>query len=161
MAINPEPATLILGLNLQAPTQTVGGKIYEGLVTIDPSLDAKPGLAKSWEVSSDGAIYTFHLREGVVWHDGEPFTSADVMFSLGTMLPETNPIARTTLSVIDKIVTPDEFTVAITLKSPFDAFLTALAANTAPMMPRHIYEGTNYSAHPANAIPVGTGPLSL
>jgi peptide/nickel transport system substrate-binding protein len=161
MAINPEPATLILGLNLQAPTQTIGGKIYEGLIVFDKALDPQPSLAESWEISADGKTYTFNLQENVKWHDGAPFSSADVAFSLGTMLPQTHPIARTTLAVIDTIETPDDDTVVITLKNPFNAFLTALAMNTAPMMPKHIYEGTDYAANPANETPIGTGPFKL
>jgi len=161
MVINPEPATLILGLNLQAPTQTVGGKIYEGLLAFDKSLKPVPSLAKSWAVSDDGLTYTFQLQDDVKWHDGEAFTSADVDFSLGTMLPQTHPIARTTMASIESIETPNADTVVITLKKPFSAFLTALAMNTAPMMPKHIYEGTDYKKNPANATPIGTGPFKF
>jgi len=161
MAINPEPPTLILGLNLQAPTQTVGGKIYEGLLRFGKDLKPLPSLAKSWTASADGATYTFKLQDGVKWHDGQPFTAADVAFSLGKMLPETNPISRTALSQVDSIETPDQATVVVKLKSPFNAFLNALAMNTAPMMPKHVYDGTDYRTNPANATPIGTGPFKF
>jgi peptide/nickel transport system substrate-binding protein len=161
MVINPEPPTLILALNLQAPTQTVAGKIYEGLLSFSEDLKPQARLAKSWTVSSDGMTYTFKLQENVKWHDGQPFSSADVAFSLGKMLPETNPIARTALSQVESIDTPDSSTVVIKLKAPDNAFLTALAVNTAPMMPKHIYDGSNYRTNPANSTPIGTGPFKL
>jgi peptide/nickel transport system substrate-binding protein len=122
MAINPEPPTLILALNLQAPTQTVAGKIYEGLLRFDKDLKPQPCLAKSWTVSPDGLSYTFKLEPNVKWHDGQLFTSADVAFSLGKMLPETNPISRTALSQVNTIETPDALTVVVKLKNPFNAF---------------------------------------
>ena len=161
MVINPEPATLILGLNLQAPTQTIGGKIYEGLLTFDQELNPIPGLAASWQVSEDGLTYTFDLQDDVKWHDGQPFSSEDVAFSLQTMLPQTHPIARTTMAAIDEIETPNASTVVIKLKTPFSAFLTALAMNTAPMMPKHIYGGTDYKSNPMNSTPIGTGPFKF
>lgn len=68
--VQPEPPILVLGLNQQGPTQTVAGKIYEGLLRYDHRLNPMPGLAESWEVSDDGLTYTFHLRKNAVWHDG-------------------------------------------------------------------------------------------
>src|SRR5699024_2713562 len=103
-------------LNQQTPTQIAAGKIYEGLLTYDFELNPQPGLAKSWEVSPDGLTYTFNLQEGVTWHDGKPFTSEDVRFSLQDMLAETHSRARASLSRVDKIDLPDEHTVVITLK---------------------------------------------
>src|SRR3546814_1969405 len=78
MIVQPEPPILIPALNQQAPTQFVAGKIYESLLTYSFDLKPQPGLAKSWEVSPDGLAYTFHLQEGVKWHDGKPFTADDV-----------------------------------------------------------------------------------
>jgi peptide/nickel transport system substrate-binding protein len=61
---------------------TVMGRILDSLVTLDPETgEVIPSLAKSWEVSEDNLEYTFHLRRGVHWSDGEPFTSADVLFT--------------------------------------------------------------------------------
>ena len=80
--LNPEPPILMLGLNQQTPTQIVGGKIYESLLTYDFKLNPQASLAKSWNVSADGLTYTFELQEGVTWHDGKPFTADDVLFSL-------------------------------------------------------------------------------
>lgn len=74
--VQPEPPILMLGLNQQAPTQYVAGKIYQSLLTYDAQLKPQPSLAKSWKTSSDGLSYTFELQRGVKWHDGKPFTAA-------------------------------------------------------------------------------------
>jgi len=70
----------------------VAGNIYEGLLRYSPKLEPLPGLAESWTVSEDGKVYFFKLRKGVTWHDGKPFTSADVLFSI-EFLKQTHPRA--------------------------------------------------------------------
>ena len=97
MIVQPEPPILIPALNQQAPTQFVAGKIYESLLTYSFDLKPQPGLAKSWEVSPDGLAYTFHLQQGVQWHDGKPFTADDVVFSMTELLPKTHARARVIL----------------------------------------------------------------
>ena len=71
----------------------MAGNIYEGLLRYSPKLDPLPGLAESWTVSEDGKIYTFKLVKGATWHDGKPFTSADVLFSI-EFLKQTHARAR-------------------------------------------------------------------
>ncbi|MDI4237119.1 ABC transporter substrate-binding protein [Bradyrhizobium sp. Arg237L] len=91
LIVQPEPAILVLGLNGQAPTQYVGSKIYEGLLTYGADLKPRPGLAKSWSISADGRTYTFQLQQGVKWHDGKPFSAADVVFSIDKFLRTVHP----------------------------------------------------------------------
>ncbi len=159
--IQPEPPILVLGLNQQAPTQTVAGKIYESLLTYDFDLSPKPSLAKSWDVSKDGLTYTFHLQDDVKWHDGAPFSAHDVVFSLKTFLMDTHPRARALFGRCDTITAPDDKTVVLTLKEPFPAFLQSFEVSTAPIMPAHIYEGTDFHNNPKNATPIGTGPFKF
>ncbi|HYG42950.1 MAG TPA: ABC transporter substrate-binding protein [Bordetella sp.] len=160
MIVQPEPPTLIPALNQQAPTQFVAGKIYESLLTYSFDLKPQPGLAKSWEVSPDGMAYTFHLEEGVKWHDGKPFTADDVVFSLSEFLPKTHARARVILGrYLDKVEKVDDHTVTIRLKTPFPAFMLMFEPGFAPMMPKHIYAGTDFMKNPANQKPVGTGPF--
>jgi peptide/nickel transport system substrate-binding protein len=159
--VQPEPPILVLGLNQQGPTQTVAGKIYEGLLRYDHELTPMPGLAESWEVSPDGLTYTFKLRDGVKWHDGTPFTAKDVVFSTKTFLPEVHPRARANFSHVESIEAPDDRTVVFKLKQPFPAFLKAFEVSSAPMMPAHVYEGTDYKQNPKNATPIGTGPFKF
>ncbi len=159
--LNPEPPILVLGLNQQAPTQLVAGKIYQGLLRYDFDLKPLPSLAKSWTVSPDGLTYTFKLEEGVKWHDGQPFTAEDVVFTTTKFLPEVHPRARAAFDRCESITAPDKFTVAFKLKEPFEPFLYAFLPAGAPMMPKHIYEGSDFRANPKNATPIGTGPFKF
>jgi peptide/nickel transport system substrate-binding protein len=156
--IQPEPPSLMIGLIQNGPTQMVAGNIYEGLLRYGPKLEPEAGLAESWNVSEDGKVYTFHLHKGVTWHDGKPFTSADVLFSLD-FLKETHPRARGNLAVVEKVETPDEDTVVFTLKQPFGPFIGIFEVGSLPMVPKHIYAGTDYKSNPANNTPIGTGPF--
>ena len=159
--INPEPPMLVLPLNQQIPTGTIGGKIYEGLLSYDFDLKPRPQLAESWDVSEDGLTYTFHLVKNAKWHDGQPFTSADVVFSCKVMLMEVHPRARGIFERCESITAPDDYTVVFKLKQPFGPFLLAFETSSAPIAPKHIYEGTDYRKNPANDHPIGTGPFKL
>lgn len=159
--VNPEPPILNLGLNQQTPTGVVAGKMYEGLLSYAKDLTPQPLLADMWEVSADGLIYTFHLARNVKWHDGQPFTSADVVFSCKTMLPEVHPRARDVFNRCEDISAPDDHTVVFKLKKAFPAFLMAFETASAPMVPRHLLEGKDYRKAGAEQPPIGTGPFRL
>ncbi len=160
MIVQPEPPVIVTAINQQGPTQFVAGKIYESLLTYSTDLKPQPGLAKSWEASADGLTYTFHLQDNVKWHDGQPFTADDVVFTLSDMLPKTHARARVILNkFVDSVQATDPKTVVIKLKSPFPAFMLMFEPGFAPMMPKHIYAGTDYMTNPANQKPIGTGPF--
>jgi peptide/nickel transport system substrate-binding protein len=161
VVIQPEPPGLMLGMIQNGPTQMVAGNIYEGLLRYDKSLKPMPQLAESWTVSGDGTIYTFKLRQGVTWHDGKPFTAADVVFSVDKFLRETHARLRASLAYVDNISAPDDHTVVFKLKEPFGPFLGIFEVGTMPMVPKHIYEGTDYKTNPANNTPIGTGPFKF
>ncbi len=161
IVVQPEPPGLMLGLVQNGPTQMVAGDIYESLLRYDTDLVPGPSLAKSWEISDDGLVYTFHLQEGVKWHDGEPFSADDVVFSADVFLRETHARLRASLAYVDKIEAPDANTVVFTLKEPFGPFINAFETGTMPIVPKHIYEGTDFANNPANATPIGTGPFKF
>lgn len=161
VVIQPEPPSLMMGLVQNGPTQMVAGQIYEGLLRYDEKLQPMPQLAKSWEVSEDGLTYTFKLHDNVKWHDGKPFTAADVVFSADVFLRETHARLRTSLEHVESITAPDDTTVVFKLKQPFGPFLGIFEAGTMPMVPKHIYEGTDYKNNPANNTPIGTGPFKF
>ena len=157
--LTPEPPVLILGVNSQGPTLICASKIYQGLVKFSPTLEVLPELAKSWELSDDKRTYTFHLQEGVTFHDGKPFTADDVVFSITKFHMELSPRARGIFAKIKEATAPDPLTVKLTLDTPFDPFLLMFDVTTVAMMPKHIYEGTDYRTNPANQTPIGTGPF--
>ncbi|WP_398483324.1 ABC transporter substrate-binding protein [Tardiphaga sp.] len=158
--IQPEPPGLMLALVQNGPTQMVSGNIYEGLLRYSKTLEPQPGLAESWTISPDAKTYTFKLKQGVTWHDGKPFTSADVLFSIET-LKVTHARARGNLVQLDKVEAPDDYTVVFTLKQPFGPFIGIFEVGSMPMIPKHIYEGTDVKTNPANNTPIGTGPFML
>ncbi|MDE2515008.1 MAG: ABC transporter substrate-binding protein [Rhodospirillales bacterium] len=159
--ITPEPPILILGVNQQAPTLEVGSKIYQGLLEFSETLEPKPLLAKSWEISADKTRYTFHLQPGVLWHDGEKFTADDVIFSIMQFNMTLAPRARAVFASIKSATAPDPMTVVLTLAQPFEPFLLMFDVTATPMMPKHIYDGTDYRTNPHNQTPIGTGPFQL
>ena len=161
IVVQPEPPSLMLGLVQNGPTQQVAGQIYESLLRYDENLKPLPSLATSWENTNDGKVWTFKLKQGVTWHDGKPFTSADVLFSVDVFLRETHARLRASLKHVEKIETPDDYTVVFTLKNSFGPFLGLFETGTMPMIPKHIYEGTEYKANPANNTPIGTGPFKF
>lgn len=161
VVIQPEPPGLMLGILQNGPTQMVAPDIYESLLRYNFDLSPEPQLAKSWEISDDGKTYTFHLREGVTFHDGEPFTSEDVKFSMDVFLRETHSRMRVYMEHVESIETPDDYTVVFNLKQPFGPFIGIFEPGTAPMIPKHIYEGTDFRENPANNTPIGTGPFKF
>jgi peptide/nickel transport system substrate-binding protein len=160
LIVQPEPISLNPGINRLGPATFVGYKIYDTLVAYDQKdLSPQPRLATSWNVSSDGLTYTFKLREGVTWHDGQPFTSKDVAFSFGEYLPAQHARSRDLRAEIDRIETPDDLTVVFVFKSPYPAFIRSL---NVPIEPAHKYVGvTDFRNAPANAEFIGTGPFKF
>lgn len=156
-----EPAHLNYPLFNTRIMQEICGNINESLLLFDWQFKPHPNLARAFEMSPDGLTYTFHLRTDVQWHDGVKFNARDVAFSCGEMLPQLNPRSRNAFSHIDNIQTPDAYTAVFRLKEPFNAFLLSLMASSAPMMPAHIYQGTNFRTNPFNFKPVGTGPFKF
>lgn len=156
--IQPEPPGLFLPLVQNGPTQMVSGNIFEGLLRYSKKLEPQPGLAESWTVSPDAKTYTFKLKQGVTWHDGKPFTAADVVFSVA-MVRETSARARSNLIQVDKIETPDDYTVVFSLKQPFGPFLGIFEVGSLPIVPKHLYENTDWKTNPNDNAPIGTGPF--
>jgi len=68
------------------PSETVLRHIMDGLVEFDEQLNKNPCLAKSWEISEDGTVYTFYLREGIKFHDGTPFNAEAVAFNFNRII---------------------------------------------------------------------------
>ena len=159
--LTPEPAVLVLGVNSQAPTLICASKIYQGLLEFSESLEPRPLLAKSWSLSDDKTTYTFKLQENVKWHDGQPMTADDVVFSVMKFHFELAPRARGVFNKIKGATAPDPHTVVITLDSPFEPFLLMFDVTTTSIVPKHIYEGTDFRNNPANQRPIGTGAFQF
>ncbi len=160
LLISSEPPVLTTIAHTAYNSVYISPKVTEGLLTYDFDLNPKPLLAKSWDVSGDGLRYTFNLRPGVKWHDGKPFTSADVAFSINT-IKEVHPRGRNTFLNLTSVETPDDLTAVLVLSKPAPYLITALAAAETPIVPKHLYEGTKVTENPINLAPVGTGPFKF
>lgn len=154
----------ILNPALRASTgvYVIGGKIMEALVDLDAKGEPAAVLATSWESSPDGKTITFRLREGVKWHDGKPFTSADVQYTAMEMWKKHLNYGTTLQLYLDAVDTPDALTAVFRYSRPMplDLLLRALA-DLGYVAPKHVYDGTNVLENPANTAPIGTGPFKF
>ncbi len=160
VAIDSDPGSLNPALTTSGATHTASELMYNGLVELRPNLEPVPELAESWEVAENGRLYRFRLRDGVTWHDGTPFTSADVKFSFEQVLLKFH--ARTKASVgsaLESIVTPDQRTVEFRFRQPYAPLLRQLDVTEAPIVAQHVYQGSDPKQNPSNQAPVGTGPF--
>lgn len=129
--------------------------LYEGLVRIDRNGRVQPLLAKSWEISPDGLTYTFRLQEGVKFHDGTTFDSADVKFAFDrARAPNSTNAQKQIFAPIESIETPDPHTVVIKLKETSGNFLYYLGWGDAVIVAPETAENNK-------ANPVGTGPFKF
>jgi peptide/nickel transport system substrate-binding protein len=158
MLVDPEPTTLVALTNSADPSMLVSAKVTEGLLSYNFDLKPQPQLATHWSSSADGRELTFELRKGVRWHDGAEFTSADVAYSIG-LLKAHHPRGRTTFANVVEVRSPAPHTVVLVLSDPAPFLLSALAACESPIVPRHIYEGSDAATNRNGAAPIGTGPF--
>ena len=140
---------------------------YNGLIRTSPydplALDIIPELAHSWDISDGGKTITFHLHKGVKWHDGAPFSSADVQYTIERIMnpPKgmVSPRGPVFAALIERVETPDPDTVVIHGKGPSGMLLPLFANGWNVIIPKHIAE-----KDPVNALKttvIGTGPFRL
>ena len=118
-----------------------------------------PGLAESWSFDEDTLTYTFKLREGLTFHDGEPLTSEDVKFTLEAILdPDNQSEIISNYTDVEEVRCPDEQTVEIQLSQINVAFPDYM---TIGILPKHLLEGQDLATCGFNQNPVGGGPYKL
>ena len=161
VAVSNDPGHFNPGISTGFDVHVIADSMFNGLVGLDANANPVPDLAESWEISDDATTYTFHLAEGVTWHDGEPFTSADVKFSFENILLQYHARTKAGLeNVLAGIDTPDDNTVVFRFNAPYAPLLQRLDVTEAPILPMHIYEGIeDPTTAEANLNPVGTGPF--
>jgi peptide/nickel transport system substrate-binding protein len=160
VAITEDPGQYNPALTTSGSVHTASELMFNGLVAYDDDFAPQPELAVSWEIEEDGALYRFNLRDDVLWHDGVAFTSADVKYTFENVLTEFH--SRTKASVgalLESVETPDDTTVEFRFSEPYAPLLQQLDVTEAPILPAHIYDGTDPEENPANLEPVGTGPF--
>ena len=135
----------------------VSFNLFDNLTSRHPDGKLYPGLATEWKLT-DPTTWTFKLRSGVHFHNGDPFTSADAKFSIErTYDPAVKTMVATALSTIDRIETPDPHSLVVRTKKPDPLLPARLAFYGGQIVPKKYLEAVGNEAF--NAKPVGTGPV--
>ncbi len=154
-------------LGIEAESYEMWALTYDYMITYSmKDMSPEPGLATGWETSEDGLTWTFDIREGVTWSDGEPLTAADIAYTFNRIL-DGGPESSTWGSYLTSVTTieaPDDTHVVLTLEKP-NAVLPLLPI---PIVPEHIWKDVSekdvksYAAEPTDGKPVvGSGPFRL
>ncbi len=148
---------LIPHITSDSASHEVASFIYNGLVRYDKNLKLEGELAESWEIKDGGLKIIFHLRKGVKWHDGVPFTAEDVLFTYKLMIDPNTPTAYAEdFLQVKKAYAPDPYTFVVEYDKPF---APALASWGIWILPKHILEGVkDIVKSEQNRHPIGTGP---
>ena len=128
--------------------------INKALTKVTPESTYAGDLALDWEVSSDALTYTFHLREGVTFHDGSDFTAEDVVFTYNTVKENQGGNDSVDLSRMASVEATDDHTVVFTLTEPYSSFLDQTAC-------LGIVPSDGYDSRTFDTMPIGTGPWKV
>lgn len=151
-----DPTRLNPLLATDSASNTVNGYVFNGLVKYDRDLKLVGDLAASWTVRRGGLEIVFKLRPNVRWHDGVPFTAADVVFTHERLMdPKVLTPFGADFALVRSVEAVDPLTVRVTYKEPFAPALESWGIG---IVPRHVFAGGDFNAHPANRKPIGTGP---
>ncbi|MGY0489017.1 ABC transporter substrate-binding protein [Streptomyces sp. WG-D5] len=155
IAYEPDSLSPLLGYGKDG-----NSKIFDGLLTHDADMKLKPALAAELpKVSDDGRTYTYELRDGVKFSDGEPFTSKDVVFTYETILDKkTNNASRTELDAVENVEAKGDDTVVFHLKYPYAPFAERTVL---PIAPEHVAGRQDVNNGKFTTKPIGTGPYTL
>ncbi len=153
--------------------------IFDLLVDVDPNTaEIVPELARSWDISDDNLTYTFHLQEGVIFHDGAPVTAADVEFTIESILAPgflgqwrprlanivgADAFTDGSADSVAGVTVHDDYTISITLAKPDASFMAISVREVLKVLPKHLLEGEGPigADHPFSLHPIGSGPYEF
>ena len=161
--LGAEPGTLNPITSTEAIASAINNNIYETLVDRDyDTLKIIPQLAEKWEISDDKMKYIFHLKKGVLWSDGVPFTADDIVYSFRVIKDAKTACAPLKVYYFDikDVKKIDSHTVEFVYSKPY--YLALEICGELPIVPKHIFDdGTDFNTHKNNRFPVGTGPYKF
>lgn len=158
VAVTAEILSLDPQVNSSTPGETVKDQVFEGLVKADEKNEIHPALAESWEVSEDGLSWSFQLRQGVTFHDGEPFTAKDVKATLERYLTNEGSTRAYLYNNIKSVEPQGDNVVVIHTNTVQANLLNVLAYGGGAIMSAKSLERSNEEIA---ASPVGTGPFKI
>lgn len=161
-SLSAEPDTLNPITATDASESTVNATVYEALIERNPrTLEYEPRLAESWDVSEDHLTFTFRLRRDVRWHDGEPFTADDVIYTYDRIMDETVDAAPLRVYYQDTTYEKlDDYTVRCTYGKPY--FLAFEFCGGLTVIPKHVFSrAERFNESEAGRRPIGTGPMKF
>jgi peptide/nickel transport system substrate-binding protein len=151
-----EPSTLLPVLASDSASSDINGLVYDGLLRYDKNLQLEGVMAEDWDISSDNLTITYRLRQGIKWHDGAPFTSADVLFTYRMYIdPQVPTSYAEDFKQVAHAEAPDPYTFRVTYRQPY---APALESWGAAIHPKHLLEGKDVTKSPLGRAPIGTGP---
>ena len=154
MLIESSPTNLDPRVGVDAPSERIDDLIFDDLLSRGDHLDVAPGLAERWEIP-DPLTYIFHLHHPVTFHDGRPLTSRDVKWTFDSLLTGKIRSAKTaTYRFVDRIETPDDYTVIFRMKEPDAALPWNLSDGAIGIVP--FGSGNEVTTHP-----IGSGPFKF
>ncbi|HOG07419.1 MAG: peptide-binding protein [Syntrophales bacterium] len=151
-----DASNLIPLLASDSASHDIAGLVYNGLVKYDKDINIVGDLAESWEIGREGLEITFHLRKGVRWHDGRPFTAEDVLYTYQVTIDPKTPTAYAgDFLRVKKAEVLDPYTFRVRYDRPF---APALMSWGSAVLPKHLLAGRDITQSPLARHPVGTGP---
>jgi len=160
MAIRKDLTMMNPLVRTMSTDQSIRELIYESLLTLDEKGNLKPKLAESWKISKDGKTYTFNLRKGVKYHNGQEMTARDAKFAIDyTLNPRNGAYGRSRLTLVKGVEASDKYTLKVTLRDPSTAFLSVLTDIQAfSLIPS---ESLKDGIAKPDTYPPGTGPFKF
>ena len=141
-------------------TGVPAAQIFASPLRFDKDWNPEPYLAETWSFQDDGRSLLLKIRAGATFHDGKPITSEDVAFSIMTI--KANHPFQSMFAPVERVDTPTPQIAIIRMSAPHPAILLALSPPFCPIIPKHIFgDGKDPKTHPANALPVGSGPFKV
>jgi peptide/nickel transport system substrate-binding protein len=154
-----DASNLIPLLASDKPSHDIAGLIYNGLIKYDKDMNIIGDLAESWRVSPNGLIITFKLRKGVKWHDGHPFTAADVLYTYQvTVDPKTPTAYAGDFLKVKKAEVLNDYSFRVTYDKPFAPALISWGSS---ILPKHLLTGKDITKSSLSRQPIGTGPYKF
>ncbi|MCM3744691.1 ABC transporter substrate-binding protein [Sporosarcina luteola] len=147
------------GLNPILEETNVDALLFRGLFRFDENNEPKADIAESFDMSDDKLTYTFKLREDIRFHDGEPLTADDVIFTIESVLDDKNAsFLKSDFLEVESLKKIDDYEFELKLKRPFTPILDKL---TLPILPKHAFAGVEMRTADFNSHPIGAGPYEF